>query len=285
VASDLPNQPEKISADCPHCGYSQLESLHAKTTFCRKCGQHYAIERVLSKEATSLKPPGFFARLTKSIAGEKERTIHCHSCGHKQIVSTSAQSSLCPACASYLDLRDLKVAGPYARTIQTQGDVTVTPKGDLASVRVACGNAWIEGKVRGRVVCLGTVHVKLKGTMLATIETARLVVDKKSEVEFARPVRAKTIEIAGRAAAVLHCDGCVKIVNGGVFAGTIYARAVDFEKGGFFSGELHIGEKAVEQAEMLTPLEKEQPGLYVEPAVDLPPAPPPVRTAVARKRA
>ena len=85
MASNTPKNTEKISADCPHCGFSQLESAFAKSTFCRKCGQHYSIERVLSKEAASLKEPGFFARLTKAVSGEKERTIHCHSCGHRQI--------------------------------------------------------------------------------------------------------------------------------------------------------------------------------------------------------
>lgn len=285
MASNLPEQPDKISADCPHCGYSQLESSHARTTFCRKCGQHYSIERVLSKEAASIKEPGFFARLTKSIAGEKERTIHCHSCGHKQVVSSSAQSSLCPSCASYLDLRDLKVAGPYARTIQTQGTVTVTSKGDLASVRVACGEAFIEGKVRGRVVCSGECHIKLKGPMMGTIETNKLIVEKKSEVEFTRPVRAKAIEIIGRASATIHCDGCVTILKGGMLDGTIYARSVDFEQGAFFTGTLHIGEKAFEQAELLSPQEPEQPGLYVEPATDVPPPAPAVRNPTLRRRA
>ncbi len=285
MANEVPAQLDKISADCPHCGYSQLESSHAKTTFCRKCGQHYSIERVLSKEATSLKEPGFFARLTKAVSGEKERTICCHSCGHRQVVSSSAQSSLCPSCASYLDLRDLKVAGPYARTIQTQGTVTVTSKGDLASVRVACAAAYIEGKVRGRLICSGDVHVKMKGTFLGTIETAKLIIDKKSELEFARPVRAKAVEIDGTVAAIIHCDGCVTINKGGVFAGTIYARSVNFEKGGFFMGALHIGEKELEQADLLVGDVKDQVGLYVESALDVPPPVPALKAATSRKRA
>jgi cytoskeletal protein CcmA (bactofilin family)/predicted RNA-binding Zn-ribbon protein involved in translation (DUF1610 family) len=285
VASNLPEQPDKISADCPHCGYSQLESSHARTTFCRKCGQHYSIERVLSKEAASIKEPGFFARLTKTISGEKERTIHCHSCGHRQVVSSSAQSSLCPSCASYLDLRDLKVAGPYARTIQTQGTVTVTSKGDLASVRVACGEAWIEGKVRGKLVCSGDCHIKLKGPVLGTFEAAKLIVDKKAEVEFTKPVRGKAIEIAGRASATIHCDGCVTILKGGMLDGVIYARSIDFEQGAFFTGALHIGEKAFEQAELISPQAPEEVGLYVGPATDVPPPAPAVRNPVIRRRA
>jgi hypothetical protein len=73
VASNVPKQPEKISADCPHCGFSQLESAYAKSTFCRKCGEHFSIEKVLLKEATSLKGPSFFDKISRLISGEKIR--------------------------------------------------------------------------------------------------------------------------------------------------------------------------------------------------------------------
>ena len=44
----LEHQPEKISADCPHCGYSQLESALAKSTICRQCSQYFSIEKLLA---------------------------------------------------------------------------------------------------------------------------------------------------------------------------------------------------------------------------------------------
>ena len=88
-----PRQSEKISADCPHCGFSQLESAYAKSTFCRKCGQHYSIEKLLAREAVSLKTPGFSDKLTKLIVGEPIRDVTCFSCGHRQTVSASAQST------------------------------------------------------------------------------------------------------------------------------------------------------------------------------------------------
>ena len=54
MANTRKQPPDKIGADCPHCGYSQLEPVSARSTFCRQCGQHYSIEKLLAKEVASL---------------------------------------------------------------------------------------------------------------------------------------------------------------------------------------------------------------------------------------
>jgi cytoskeletal protein CcmA (bactofilin family) len=251
VASNIPKQPEKISADCPHCGFSQLESAYAKSTFCRKCGEHFSIEKLLSKETTSLKGPSFFDKLSRLVSGEKIRHVACFSCGAKQQTSTEAQSTSCPSCGSYIDLRDFKIAGSFGRSIQTQGEVIITPKGDVTSGKIACGSAFVEGKMRGMLVCTGTVRVKVKGRFLGGVETQKLIVEKKSDVEFARPIKAQNLEIHGKVSARVMCDGQVTINKGATLEGTVYAKAISVEKGGIFSGELFIGQHEVEQGELL----------------------------------
>jgi cytoskeletal protein CcmA (bactofilin family)/predicted RNA-binding Zn-ribbon protein involved in translation (DUF1610 family) len=251
VASNTPKQPEKISADCPHCGFSQLESAHAKSTFCRKCGEHYSIEKLLLKETVALKAPSFFDKLSRLVSGEKVRHVACFSCGAKQETSTEAQSTSCPACGSYIDLRDFKIAGSFGRSIQTQGDVVITAKGDVSSGKIACGSAFVEGKMRGMLFCTGTVRVKLKGRFLGAMETQTLLVEKKSDVEFARPIKVQNAEINGKISARVMCDGLVTINKGGVLEGTVYAKAITVEKGGIFSGELFIGQHQSEQPELL----------------------------------
>lgn len=268
MASNVPRQTEKISADCPHCGFSQLESAYAKSTFCRKCGEHFSIEKLLNKEVGSVKGPSIFDKLSKLISGEKVRQAQCFSCGHRQEVSSAAQSSLCPTCGSYIDLRDIKIAGPFGRSIQTQGDVHVTSKGEVSSSKVACGSALIEGKMRGTLVCTGTARVKMKGKLLGAVEANHLLIDKKSQVEFARPVKAHTVEINGRISARVMCETCVTINKGGYLEGTVYARSINIEKGGIFTGELFIGQRDPEQAELLAPLPAEE-GLLGEESLGL----------------
>jgi hypothetical protein len=33
--------PVKVSVDCPHCGFKQMEYAAAKSTMCRQCGAHF----------------------------------------------------------------------------------------------------------------------------------------------------------------------------------------------------------------------------------------------------
>lgn len=251
MASNTPKQPEKISADCPHCGFSQLESAYAKSTFCRKCGEHFSIEKLLLKEATSLKGPSFLDKISKLVSREKIRDIACFSCGHRQQVSTEAQSTSCPGCGSYIDLRDFKIAGPFGRSIQTQGEVIITPKGDVAGARIACGSALIEGKLKGTLYCTGVARVKLHGKFLGGVDVNKLLVEKKSEVEFTKPVKARAAEINGKVTGQIICDGCVTINKGGVLEGVVHARAITVEKGGIFSGDLFIGQSEEEHAELI----------------------------------
>ena len=260
MAKNTPKQQEKISADCPHCGFTQLESAFAKTTFCRKCGEHYSIEKLLLKEVASLKGPSFFDKVGKLLSRETIRDIACLSCNHKQQVSSAAQSSLCPSCGSYIDLRDFKIAGPFGRSIQTQGEVVVTSKGDLSSSRVVCREALIEGQVRGTLNCTGVVRVKTRGKILGTIDSQNVVIDKKADVEFMRPLKGHAIEINGKVSARIVCDGMVTINKGGILEGTIYAKAINIETGGVFSGELFIGQQELAQTELRG--KGRQPGLF-----------------------
>lgn len=240
-------QPEKISADCPHCGYSQLESAYAKSTICKRCSQHFSIEKLLAKEVSSLKPPSVFEKLSKLIAREGVREITCFSCAAKQQVSTAAESSLCPKCGSYIDLRDFRISGPFGRTVQTQGRVTILEKGDVTT-RILCGHGRIEGKMRGVMICSGTIEIRINGRLPGQVEAEKVVVERRSEVEFAKPVKARAMEIDGRVSGELVCDGKVTITKHGVVTGSIHARAIEVEKGGIFSGSLQIGDPKAAEA-------------------------------------
>jgi cytoskeletal protein CcmA (bactofilin family)/predicted RNA-binding Zn-ribbon protein involved in translation (DUF1610 family) len=246
-----PRQSEKISADCPHCGFTQLESAYAKSTFCRKCGQHFSIEKLLARESISLKTPGFFDKISKLIVRETVRDVTCFSCGHRQTVSGSAQSTLCPQCGSYIDLKDFKIDGPFGRSIQTQGDVVILTKGDCTGARIACASARLEGKLRGVLIATNEIHIRTKEKVIGAIETRNLIIEKRCDCEFVRPIKADSVEISGRISARVICDGQVKINKGGTLEGALVAKSIVVEKGGIFSGELCIRQNPKEEVEKM----------------------------------
>jgi cytoskeletal protein CcmA (bactofilin family) len=243
VAKNVRKNTEKMAAVCPHCGFTQEESVLAKTTFCRKCQGHFSLERPLASEGSIVKEPGFFSRLKTYFTGPKQRNVTCFSCGHEQVLSTEAQSTMCPGCGAYVDLRDFKISGPFGRSVQTAGEVSISARGDVTSTRLMCGSVSIEGSLRGCILCTGTAALKMKGRMSGTLEAARVLIERKADVEFVRPLRTKIFELNGKAHADVVADKVV-INKGGWLEGIVHAKAIVVEKGGIFSGELNISQDA-----------------------------------------
>lgn len=227
-----------------------MESAFAKSTFCRKCGNHFEVGKPLPEEHPAPKEPTWFERLGKLLTGETTREIHCFDCNASQVVSSLAKSSLCPQCGAYMDLRDFKIAGSYGRTIQTQGKVVITSKGDVTSAKIVCAEALIQGKLQGLLVSNGKVRFKMKGRCLGGIEAGHFLIEKRSDVEFVRTVKAKHAEIIGRCSARIMADK-VTITPTGTLEGTVYAKAITIEKGGRFSGDLVIGQKELSQPDLI----------------------------------
>lgn len=239
----------KISVVCPHCAVAQFESVYVQTTLCRKCGRYFNVEATPEAEQPGL-IGGWMKKLGRMMAVERVWEVRCYHCRSTHSVSTAAESSMCPQCGVYMDLRDYTIKGPYNRTIETYGRVIIKSRGELTSPKVVCGNAVIRGKVHGAFVCPGTVKIKWHDRMLAAFDVGELIVEKGSAMEFVRPVKAKKFRVLGKASAIVHAD-LVHIPAKGVLEGNINAKAVDIEKGGIFTGSLSIGLRPVEQADLL----------------------------------
>lgn len=238
--------------ECPYCGFKQLESVFAKTTYCRKCSEHFDLEK---QSHNAPAPPGaqadsIFDRFTRLLQREQIKTIHCFGCQKPQQVSSFAKSSICPHCSAYMDLRDFKISSVFSRSIETQGTIAIGSNGDVTSTKILCGNAIIKGKIHGSLICTGTTRVKTKGRVLGNIDSHVLVIEKGSNVEFVRALKAGTAEINGQVSARIMAD-CVKIGATGVLEGVVHAKSITVEKGGIFHGELFIGQHQLAQQELI----------------------------------
>jgi cytoskeletal protein CcmA (bactofilin family) len=285
----------KITVRCPHCRAEQQEPELVKSTFCRKCSEHFAISAATLASAPL--PPSFTpavrtrhapvedadepdapAHFVAAAAAEtpagtgllrkidgffgskpKHRVVQCFECNSTHEVSTATHSSTCKACGAYIDLTDHKIASSFSRNIKTRGDVYLSPKGDLSSSKVICRDAVLHGKMRANMVCTGRLTVKMSGRLSGSVEAAELVIERGAEVTFSRPVKVSSAEIHGEVVGHFQADH-VTIYKHGSLDGAVFASGFTVEKGGVFQGELTISPRKREEASTSAAEIKAEPG-------------------------
>jgi len=154
--------PAKVSVECPHCGFKQMEYVAAKSTLCRQCGRYFSPSapkpglKLRTKEQTAAaQEPSGLRKLEGFWNKQRTRVVACFECKRKHEVSDAAISTNCPGCSAHIDLRDYKITTSFSRSIRTRGEVHLTAKGDLSSTSVICKSALLEGKLREVLVRLG----------------------------------------------------------------------------------------------------------------------------------
>jgi cytoskeletal protein CcmA (bactofilin family)/ribosomal protein S27E len=250
--------PAKVSAECPHCGFKQMEYAAAKSSICRQCGRSFSpfgpkpglklrtTEETPAPETSS----SIFGRLEDFWKRQTSSVVVCFECKRKQQVSGAATSTICPSCSTHIDLRDYKITSGFSRSIRTRGNVHLSGKGDLASSSVVCRSALIEGRLRGNLHCDDTATIIYSGKIPGRISAQHVLVERKADIHCFRTVRAEHIEIKGRMSGEIVAQ-TVTVYKRGSLEGDVTARAISVERGGMFSGQLVIGQMGLTQGELL----------------------------------
>ena len=261
----MPKPIAKVSVQCPHCKAEQLEPEAAKSTFCRRCSQYFAItpaslgQVAPAPPAKSVDKPrpaylssatreqpaeaaaGFKFRLGDLISNKpKQRVAQCFECQSAHEVSSTATSSTCKACGAYIDLQDYKINSSFSRNIKTRGSVYLGTKGDLSSSKIICSEATLHGRMRGNLHCDGPVTIRAQGKLFGTIEAGPLVVEKGSDVQFSRPLKVASLEVHGALTGHVMSASHILISKTGSLDGDVTATGFTVEKGGIYQGELTI---------------------------------------------
>ena len=248
-----------------------MEYAAAKSTMCRQCGSHFA--PAAPKQEIRLRPkdepveaapdPSLRQKIEGFWNKHHSSEIECFDCKAKQEISSAASSTFCPKCSTHIDLRSYKVTTSFSRSIKTQGEIHVTPKGDLSSSTVTCRSALIEGKMRGNMNCVGTATINFVGKIPGRLTAEHVLVERKSDVHFFRRLRVKSIEIRGRMTGEIIAEASVIIHRNALLDGNVTAKSISVEKGGIFMGQLIIGTSGLSQAELL-PEQKPAPAAAPE---------------------
>ncbi len=244
-----------------------MEYAAAKSTMCRQCGSAFQPSALKAAEIRLRTPrESPIASVAAAVSNAESSLLHkfdglwqkqrsavvdCFECKTTQEVISSAGSTTCRKCSAHLDLRDYKITQSFSRAIRTHGEVHVTSRGDLSSSNVTCRSALVEGKLRGDLHCAGNVTINYTGKIPGRVFADHVLVERKSEVQFFRRVRVKSIEIRGHMTGDVIAETVVVIHRNASLDGSVTAKSISVEKGGMFSGQLVIGSGGLTQAELL----------------------------------
>jgi cytoskeletal protein CcmA (bactofilin family) len=269
--------PAKVSAECPHCGFKQMEYAAAKSSICRQCGRSFSpfvpkpgLKLRTKEEAPAPESSSIFGRFEDFWKRQRSAIIECFECKRKQQVCGAATSTICPSCSAHIDLRDYKITSGFSRSIRTRGDVHLTGKGDLGSSSVICRSALVEGRLRGNLHCEDTATINYSGKVPGRISARHIIVERKADIHCFRRVQAESIEIKGKMSGEIIAQ-TVTVDRKAALEGDVTARAITVEKGGMFSGQLVIGESGLTQGELL---QEQAPAVASVPASHFPEAAP-----------
>ena len=259
----MAKSPPKVSVECPHCGFKQMEYVAAKSTLCRQCGKHFVVsitERVeVARPALEIGGAAAAQSLLHRFEGIWKRSritsVACFDCGTVQELNSAASSTICPSCSVHMDLRDYKINTAFSRAIRTHGQIHVTSAGDLSSSTVICRSAIIDGKLRGSLHCTDKAEFRAPAKLQGKFSAPEVIIGKKADVQFFRQIQVGSIEIRGKMTGEIVAKTVVTIRGTGSLDGNVVARAINVEKGGTFSGQLIIGQKSWEQAELIPGVE------------------------------
>jgi len=248
-----------------------MEYVAARNTLCRQCGKHYVVTNVAHADVKPAVESGgivvaqsFLQRVEGLWNRQRITSVECFDCGTKQELNSAATSTICPGCSVHMDLRDYKVNTAFSRAIRTHGDVYVTSTGDLSSSSVVCQTAIIEGKLRGSLQCKEKAEVRAPVKVQGKVSAPLVIIGKKADVQFFRQLQVGSIEIRGKMIGEIVAQTVVTIRSTGSLDGNVAARSINVEKGGTFSGQLAIGQKKYEQAELLSGGESTNPAVIAK---------------------
>ncbi len=257
-----------------------MEPASGLSTYCRGCGSHFRISKAIPtgrltslvamargkatttppRPAEPVKSPAMpfqisgygeqdapmvaradtLSRVSAPVSKEPSRVVVCFDCGASHKVSAASTSTLCPACSTYLDLRDIEVKDPTNQRIRTRGNVTVQKKGALLGSSIHCGDLTVHGTVSGSIYASGEVHLKASGKIMGEIRCQRFVVDRKCEVRCLQPVHAEEVEIHGLVTGHFHASRRIGLAKHASLTGSVTSRALSVERGGVLNGQVHV---------------------------------------------
>lgn len=227
--------PRKTLSRCPGCGFEQPEPAHLIATCCQACGSFYNGPAAAANGQRECAVP------TVPTAPDLPKCpVFCHRCGTTHAVSPAARNTICPGCASCIDLLNISVLSPTSLPVDTRGSLFVGLDASLSNSWIVCGSARIEGTVRGIVRSEGEVVVATGQACPIQILAPSIVIERNADIRLTGPLETKKLIVRGRFTGSVNCSGTIHVSRTGRLEADICARSLVVEKGGHFRGACQV---------------------------------------------
>ena len=224
---------DKVQVACPHCGHRQAESRLAISTNCRKCGQYFTVEKKAAAPARQRAP-------AKPKTAEHRR-ITCFDCGTELEVATSAESTMCKRCSSYVDLKDYRVENAVSKNFKTKGVFVIEPKGYLFNTETVAQHAVIKGRFLGKLDAPGSLTIHSGAQIKGSFTTGKLIVPAGNHFRWPKLIRLKSMDIGGELVANVSVGGVAHLRSTARFFGDAEANHFVVEEDAVVVGKLKVG--------------------------------------------
>lgn len=169
------------------------------------------------------------------------KEVECGKCQHKFKVGRSAKSTTCPSCSATICMEDFDINLDYSTPIDTRGDVLIRRNGVVKTTEIRCRDLRVQqGQVNASLFCSGDITLKTSGLIEGEVRCNRLVIEKGSEVQFARTIQAAEVEIQAKVIGSIQCTGRVLLTGTGSVQGDVTARSIGIDPGGELDGSMNI---------------------------------------------
>ncbi|PTX97613.1 hypothetical protein DB346_21735 [Verrucomicrobia bacterium LW23] len=170
---------------------------------------------------------------------KENRVLKCPACEWSCRVVSSAMSSQCENCGTYLDLRNYRIVGANGDPIFTFGSVEFASTAQYRSWEVVADQIFVAGRVHSGLRAFTSIELQERGSVRGCQRAPLIRVAERADVVAVR-IEADTLDVQG----VLRADtivltGTLKVHPGAaVVAREIICGGLDVARGAALQGKL-----------------------------------------------
>ena len=169
------------------------------------------------------------------------KEVQCFECGATDEANILANSSQCRSCGRFISMADHEIKETHQSPIQTRGNVHIHKKGLVRGAAIQCHDLIVEGDFTGDADCSGDLIIRRNGKISGKVRCRKLLVERRSKVEFLSNVEIDEGMIDGLVTGNLACQGLLALEKKAILTGNLKVGSLSMADGAKHNGQVRMG--------------------------------------------